>query len=109
MNREGIIFGFAIFALITGIFLFVLMVCQSLSEVNVETSVINVTNSDIVIRNDDFYIEGPNGKMVKLDISGGKVLDLTKHSDILIKFKRYPPVGIYRGRDWFVDGIVKTQ
>ena len=113
MNFEDIKFIFVVggilFIAMLAVWLVISIACETQSLMNVETTIVNATNSDIIIKNDDFYIEGPDGEMTKLGISNGEVLDLTKHSDILIKFKRYPPYGVYEGSGWFVDGVVKKQ
>lgn len=74
---------------------------------NAKTKIINITDFDIIIDEDDFYIIAPNGDKISLRLSGGEVLNLTKHSEILVKIKMYPAWGLYGGSDWFVDGVVK--
>lgn len=37
-----------------------------------------------------------------------KLLILRNISRVLVKFKRKPPVLLYPGSGWFVDGVVKT-
>lgn len=109
MNRFEKLFaiGFIIFiAFIIGIAIFGFsMVC---SGMNAETMVVDVSESDILWDEEDFYIIDPDGVRIPLGIDGNEILDLTKHSRILVKFKRYPAYGLYGGTDWFVDGVVKT-
>lgn len=93
--------------LVFSICIFVFTVSYSEAVKNAETKIVNITNADIIIEDDDFYILSPDGKKISLGLSGGEVLDLTKHSEILVKIKRYPSWGLYGGSDWFVDGVLK--
>lgn len=83
-------------------------ICEDIAYENVETMIVDVSESDILYDETDFYIIGPDGERIPLGIDGNEILDLTRHSKILVKFKRYPSFGIYGGTDWFVDGVVKT-
>lgn len=78
------------------------------SGLNAETMVVDVSESDILWDEQDFYILDPDGDRIPLGIDSNEILDLTKHSRILVKFKRFPAYGLYEGSDWFVDGVVKT-
>jgi len=82
--------------------------CETTAIVNAETMIIDVSESDILYDDTDFYILDPDGNNIPLGINNNEILDLTKHSQVLVKFKRYPACGIYGGSDWFVDGVVKT-
>lgn len=110
MNKFEIIFGvgFTIFVVfVIGIATYVL--CEIHSNVNlIETMVVDVSESDIFWDEQDFYILDPDGTRIPLGIGNNEILDLTKHSRVLVKFKRYPAYGLYGGCDWFVDGVVKT-
>ena len=62
---------------------------------------VNVTGS--------FYSDlDPDGNKITLGVDSGEILDLTKHSRVLVKFARYQPVLLSPGSGWFVDGVVKT-
>ena len=109
MNKFNILFGvgFTIFLIILiGIAVYGLSMVSS--GMNAETMVVDVSESDILWDDEDFYILDPDGVRIPLGIDGNEILDLTKHSRILVKFKRYPAFGLYGGCDWFVDGVVKT-
>lgn len=85
-----------------------LLGCGIYAMDNAETMIVDISESDILWDEQDFYIIDPDGNRIPLGIDGNEVLDLTKHSRVLVKFKRYPAYGLYGGCDWFVDGIVKT-
>lgn len=111
MKDKTIIVLFIILAvaIITGaIYAVVWVGCQVHSTINAETMVVDVSESDILWDETDFYILDPDGDRIPLGIDGNEILDLTKHSRILVKFKRFPAYGLYGGSDWFVDGVVKT-
>ena len=98
---------------VLGVFVFIffivgIMFSQLFSELMAETKIVDVSESDILWDDEDFYIIGPDGKRITLGIDGAEILDLTKHSKVLVKFKRHPPLGLYPGSGWFVDGVVKT-
>lgn len=78
------------------------------AEVCSETKIVDVSESDIFYDNEDFYIIAPDGEKITLGIDGSEILDLTKHSRVLVKFKREPALGLYPGSGWYVDGVVKT-
>lgn len=100
--------AFVVIIFIIGSWFAVFSICMTTSMTNAETMIISVNGSDIIFDENDFYILSPDGNKISLGVDKGEVLDLTKHSDVLVKFKRYPPFGIYGGSDWFVDGVVKT-
>jgi len=111
MKDETIIVLFIIFivAIITGaIYTMAWFGCTVYAMENAETMIIDVSESDILWDEQDFYIINPDGVRIPFGIDGNEVLDLTKHSSVLVKFKKYPAYGLYDGCDWFVDGVVKT-
>lgn len=73
-----------------------------------EHQIINVTDEDIIIKNDNFYINGPNDKLVEIDLDKGSVFDISKQSVVYLRFTRDLPYFLYEGSDWRVDGIVKA-
>ena len=99
----GIIGFFAFIFFIVG-FVF----CDLASQLSVETQIIDVSESEILWDEHDFYIFDPDGNKITLGVDSGEILDLTKHSRVLVKFARYPPVLLSPGSGWFVDGVVKT-
>ena len=110
MNELDILIGVGMTGLlILAIGLAVFNVCEMHSNENlVETRIVDVSESDILWDEQDFYILDPDGVRIPLGIDDNEILDLTKHSKILVKFKRYPAYGLYGGSSWFVDGVVKT-
>jgi len=100
---------FAIVAIIIGaVYAIAWVGCNVYAMENAETMIVDVSESDILWDEQDFYIIDPDGNRIPLGIDGNEILDLTKHSKVLVKFKRYPAYGLFGGSDWFVDGIVKT-
>ena len=107
MNDKVVILGiFSLIAMV--IFMVAFAFCALASTLSAETQIIDVSESDILWDEDDFYIIDPDGNKITLGIDRGEIIDLTKHSKVLVKFKRYPPVLLSPGSGWFVDGVVKT-
>jgi len=110
MNKKIIILYiiFVVSLMIGAGYTMTLLGCGIYAMDNAETMIVDISESDILWDEQDFYIIDPDGNRIPLGIDGNEVLDLTKHSRVLVKFKRYPAYGLYGGCDWFVDGIVKT-
>jgi len=98
------LFVFIVFVIVTIAFMF----CNLYASMNVETQIMDLSESDIFYDEHDFYVFDPDGNKITLGVDSGEILDLTKHSKVLVKFKKEPSVFLYPGTGWYVDGVVKT-
>lgn len=74
-----------------------------------EFEIIEVTSESIYIRNNSFYIIGPEGKGVEINPSSVVMFDFTEQSTVYVRFFRKLPNFLFQGTEWKLVGIVKTD
>ena len=73
----------------TILFAVLFFTCEGYSHiVQKETRIVEITEEDVFWDENDFYILNPDGDKTSLGLNKGEIIDLTKHSIVLVKFSK---------------------